>query len=89
MDERRFVMKAYLQTYSLGRALRDDFEGSLKKLAEMGYAGVEFAGFYGDLSAVTDIKCFCNYVHFLYKILSSAGGRKLTKKRQYALPFYF
>ncbi|MBO6159475.1 MAG: TIM barrel protein [Firmicutes bacterium] len=54
-------MKAYLQTYSLGRALRDDFEGSLKKLAEMGYAGVEFAGFYGDKTAA-ELKAFLDEI---------------------------
>lgn len=43
--------RVYLQTYSLGSAMRDDFCGSLKKVAEMGYTGVEFAGGYGGLSA--------------------------------------
>ena len=38
--------KIYLQTYSLGDARFEDFEGSLKKLAEIGYCGVEFAGDY-------------------------------------------
>lgn len=43
--------KVYLQTYSLGSAMREDFRGSLKKVAEMGYTGVEFAGGYGNMPA--------------------------------------
>ena len=43
--------KVYLQTYSLGRAMMDDFQGSLKKIADIGYAGVEFAGGYGGMTA--------------------------------------
>lgn len=43
--------KVYLQTYSLGSAMREDFCGSLKKVAQMGYAGVEFAGGYGNMEA--------------------------------------
>lgn len=43
--------KVYLQTYSLGNAMREDFRGSLKKVAEIGYAGVEFAGGYGGMEA--------------------------------------
>lgn len=43
--------KVYLQTYSLGRAMIDDFQGSLKKIADIGYAGVEFAGGYGGMTA--------------------------------------
>ncbi len=44
-------MKIYLQTYSLGQAFRDDFKGSMEKLKAMGYDGVEFAGYYGDMTA--------------------------------------
>lgn len=43
--------KVYLQMYSLGRAMREDFLGSLEKVAQIGYAGVEFAGDYGGLEA--------------------------------------
>lgn len=39
--------KVYIQTYSLGSAMHEDFAGSLKKLSEIGYYGVEFAGGYG------------------------------------------
>ena len=48
--------KRYLQLYSLGESLQKDFVGSLEKVANMGYTGVEFAGgYYGDMTA-TDLK---------------------------------
>ena len=36
-----------LQLYSVRDALAGDFEGTLRRVAEMGYEGVEFAGLYG------------------------------------------
>lgn len=36
-----------LQLYSVRDAMEADFEGTLKKVAEMGYTYVEFAGFFG------------------------------------------
>ncbi len=39
----------YLQTYSLGPSALEDFPSALKKVAEIGYTGIEFAG-YGGLS---------------------------------------
>jgi len=39
-----------IQLYSVRDIINNDFAGTLKKLAEMGYTGVEFAG-YGGLSA--------------------------------------
>lgn len=44
--------KRYIQLYSLGGAMQQDFLGSLKRVAEIGFTGVEFAGgFYGGLTA--------------------------------------
>lgn len=43
-------MKKYnvgLQIYSVRNDLKNDFEGTLKKVAEMGYEYVELAGYYG------------------------------------------
>ena len=37
-----------LQLYSVRFDMAEDFYGTLKKVADMGYDGVEFAGFYGD-----------------------------------------
>ena len=39
-----------IQLYTVRQDCRDDFEGTLKALAEMGYEGVEFAGEYGGMS---------------------------------------
>ena len=36
--------KRYLQLYSIGAQLREDFDGGLQKVSAMGYTGVEFAG---------------------------------------------
>jgi sugar phosphate isomerase/epimerase len=67
--------KRYLQLYSLGSDLRDDFEGSLTKVAEMGYTGVEFAGgFYGG-KTVTELKA----------LLSGLGLEALSSHLQSAM----
>lgn len=48
--------KRYLQLYSLGASLSQDFKGNLIKVKEMGYTGVEFAGnYYGGMRAL-DLK---------------------------------
>jgi sugar phosphate isomerase/epimerase len=39
------VNRIGLQLYTLGRALQDDFDGSLEKVARIGYRTVEFAGY--------------------------------------------
>lgn len=40
------MVKTSLQLYSLKNLTGDDFLGTLEKVAEMGYDGVEFAGFF-------------------------------------------
>lgn len=40
-----------LQLYTIRDALKADFEGSLRRVAALGYAGVEFAGVYGESPA--------------------------------------
>lgn len=39
--------KIALQLYSVREQMQEDFYGTLKKVKEMGYSGVEFAGLYG------------------------------------------
>lgn len=39
--------KIALQLYSVREQMQEDFFGTLKKVKEMGYSGVEFAGLYG------------------------------------------
>ena len=40
------IMKTALQLYSIREICKDDFLGTLEKVAKAGYQGVEFAGFY-------------------------------------------
>ena len=40
-------LKLALQLYSVGADAKADFDGTLKRVSEMGYEGVEFAGLYG------------------------------------------
>ena len=44
------MQQVYIQTYSVRDDLEKDFIGGIKKLAEIGYSGLEFAGGYGGLS---------------------------------------
>ena len=46
-----------LQLYSVRNELAQDFRGTLEKVKEMGYAGVEFAGLEGN--APEDVKAMC------------------------------
>lgn len=41
------MAKVGLQLYTVREQLEQDFEGTLRKVAALGYQGVEFAGFYG------------------------------------------
>lgn len=49
-----------LQLYSVRTNMAEDFEGTLKKVKEMGYDGVEFAGLYGTSAA--DVKRMCEEI---------------------------
>lgn len=44
-------LKTGLQLYSVREAMAQDFEGTLRAVAAMGYEGVEFAGLYGNTAA--------------------------------------
>lgn len=46
-----------LQLYSVRDDMEKDFEGTVKKVAELGYEGVEFAGLYGKSAA--EVKKIC------------------------------
>lgn len=46
-----------LQLYSVRDDMEKDFEGTLKKVSELGYAGVEFAGLFGKTAA--EVKALC------------------------------
>lgn len=46
-----------VQLYSVRDAMAEDFEGTIKKVKEMGYDGVEFAGLFGKSAA--EVKAIC------------------------------
>ena len=50
-------MKFALQLYSIRTDLESDFKGTLRRVKELGYDGVEFAGLYGQ-----DPKEICEYL---------------------------
>lgn len=49
-----------LQLYSVRTDMEADFEGTLKKVKELGYDGVEFAGLYGKSAA--EVKKMCDEI---------------------------
>ena len=67
-----------LQLYSLRNECKEDFEGTLKKVKEMGYDGVEFAGRHGKSAAEVKKLCADNikmlgYYIFNYYIASGCS----------------
>lgn len=42
-------MKAGLQLYNFRKELKNDFQGTMREIAKLGFDGVEFATFYGDM----------------------------------------
>ena len=52
--------KVGLQLFSVRDELQKDFEGTLRKVKEMGYSAVEFAGLYGN--APGDVKRMCEEI---------------------------
>ena len=44
------TLQVGIQLYSVRDALSEDFEGTLRRVKELGYDYVEFAGYYGGLS---------------------------------------
>ena len=49
-----------IQLYSVRGDMAQDFEGTLRKVKEMGYDGVEFAGIFGKSAA--EIKAMCDEI---------------------------
>lgn len=71
---------AGLQLYTVRNELRKDFFGTLKKIADMGYKTVEFAGYYGDIPAI-ELKRALE--HFGLKGVSSHVGIEGLVKQLY------
>ena len=49
-----------IQLYSVRDDMAADFEGTLKKIKELGYDGVEFAGLHGKTAA--EVKKICDEI---------------------------
>ena len=49
-----------LQLYTVRDAMEQDFEGTLKKVKEFGYDGVEFAGLFGH--SAEEVKALCDKI---------------------------
>ena len=73
-----------LQLYSRRDETSKDFKGAVKKVAEMGYTGVEFAG-YGDLSKeeMNELLDSCN----LQAVSSHVGLDELENNLDFHLDF--
>ena len=56
-------MRLALQLYSVREDMEKDFLGTLKKVKEMGYEGVDFAGLCGYSAA--EVKKMCEEIRFL------------------------
>lgn len=74
------MKNVYLETYSVRDLMKQDFKGTLKKIAEIGYVGVEFAG-YGGYSAA-DLKAYLKEIG-LDPISSHVGYDKLEENIPY------
>jgi len=68
--------KIALQLYSVREQMQEDFYGTLKKVKEFGYNGVEFAGLYG--KEPLEVKKMCEEIG-LIPISAHVGFGKLLK----------
>ncbi len=68
-----------VQLYTVRRAMGDDFEGTLRRVAEIGYAEVEFAGYFGRppaavRAALDDVGLRAPSAHVSYDVLGDDWG---------------
>ena len=56
-DGKKYRLPVALQLYSVRDAMANDFKGTLQKVKEMGYDGVEFAGLFGNTPE--QVKAMC------------------------------
>ena len=54
------ALSVAVQVYSVRDAAKEDFRGTLQKIKDMGYDGVEFAGLYGNKPE--DVKAMCEEI---------------------------
>jgi sugar phosphate isomerase/epimerase len=85
-------MQVGLQLYTVRDQTAQDFKGTIRKVAQLGYQGVEFAG-YGDLSAEelrgllqeTGLKVAGSHVG--YHLLQADSAREIEYCRQIGCPY--
>ena len=71
-----------VQLYTVRQAMRDDFEGTLRRVAEIGYDEVEFVGYFDREPAAVratldDVGLRAPSAHVGYDLLGDAWGRTL------------
>ena len=78
-------MKIGLQLYSIRDAMQADFYGTLKKVKEMGYDAVEFAGLFDNTPQ--QVKAWCDELG-LEPISAHVGYGEVVCKTQWAIDTY-
>ena len=74
-------MKAGLQLYNFRRELKNDFKGAMREIAKLGFDGVEFATFYGDMEPaeiaafLKDLKLECAGTMFAPEAIRDPGNK--------------
>ncbi len=87
-----------IQLYSLRDTMGSDFEGTLRQVSELGYQGVEFAGFFGktaeevssllDKYALTLTGTHSSFDDLLYRYEETVAYHKAIGNRYYVIPGY-
>jgi len=91
------MVKVGLQLYTVRDYLERDFEGTLRKVAELGYQGVEFAGFYGrtpeqvkailDETGLVALGAHTPYERLLHALDEEIAFNKAIGNRYLAMPY--
>ncbi|WP_334071728.1 MULTISPECIES: sugar phosphate isomerase/epimerase [Paenibacillus] len=91
------MVKVGLQLYTVREAMERDFEGTLRKIAGLGYQGVEFAGFIGRMSdevkaileetGLTALGAHTSYNRLLHALDEEIAFNKAIGNRYLILPY--
>lgn len=86
-----------LQLYTVREALEHDFAGTLRKISELGYRGVEFAGFFGQTAeqvkqllsenSLTAIGAHTPYDRLLHHLDEEIAFNKAIGNRYLVMPY--
>ena len=79
------ALSVAVQVYSVRDFAEKDMRGTLQKIKDMGYDGVEFAGLYGN--SAEDVKAMCEEIGLIpisaHVALADAGIRQLLCRNRY------